>query len=193
METGQRKKISVPPALILRVKTSRKTPVAENVQILLFSEQKTENEVKKIIILRDVWPSAFIILHSGEEEQDMKINIAKTFRRYIKICIQAVEWEEVKQMAQVWTLWKTWEKKWKGEIAEKTTCESHIVTTDEQGREKKMQHCQVSADPRGKKRMGTEVKERSSTWENHLKTRFLYPVENHTLLFLWQIFLSNAA
>lgn len=154
METGQRKKISVPPALILRVKTSRKTPVAENVQILLFSEQKTENEVKKIIILRDVWPSAFIILHSGEEEQDMKINIAKTFRRYIKICIQAVEWEEMKQMAQVWTLWKTWEKKWKGEIAEKTTCESHIVTTDEQGREKKMQHCQVSADPRGKKEDG---------------------------------------
>lgn len=158
-----------------------------------FQSKRQRMKLKKNNILRDIWPSAFIILHSGEEEQDMKINIAKTFRRYIKICIQAVEWEEVKQMAQVWTLWKTWEKKWKGEIAEKTTCESHIVTTDKQGREKKMQHYQVSADPRGKKRMGTEVKERSSTWENHLKTRFLYPVENHTLLFLWQIFLSNAA
>lgn len=53
METGQRKKISVLPALILRVKTSRKTPVAESGKILLFSEQKTENEVKKIKILRD--------------------------------------------------------------------------------------------------------------------------------------------
>lgn len=102
-----------------------------------FQSKRQRMKLKKNNILRDVWPSAFIILHSGEEEQDMKINIAKTFRRYIKICIQAVEWEEVKQMAQVWTLWKTWEKKWKGEIAEKTTCESHIVTTDEQGREKK--------------------------------------------------------
>lgn len=99
------------------------------------------------------------------------------------------------QEALVWTVWKTWEKKWKGKSSEKTTCyEPCTMTIDKQDKEKKLQRSQVPADPGGKRRQEQKWRTGLPFEKTTLNPDLSYPVENHTLLFLWQIFsLSDAA
>lgn len=131
--------------------------------------------------VRDDRRSTFIALRSGEEEQDIKTNIAKPSRRYRKL------WSEL--------CGKPGRKKWKGKSSEKTTCyESCTMTIDKQDKEKKLQRSQVPADPRGKRRREQKWRTGLPFEKTTLNPDLSYPVENHTLLFLWQIFsLSDAA